>query len=98
MSIICTNCGRTAQMTYHEQLDNCPYCSSESWHIYHLQPGSYPTYNTRLMKAIQGSVPPPRGRCVHTPKGKVVSLGLFRGGVDEDERQHESEEAPAGSG
>ena len=87
MSIVCRACGRFAQMTYFEQLDNCPYCASDGWHIYHLQSGQYPTYNTRLMKAIDTMQPPPRGRCIFTPKGKVVPIGLFKGGREEEEEQ-----------
>ena len=82
--IECQQCGRFAQMTYHEQIETCPYCASDSWHIYHLQAGHMPTHNMRAMKAIKQSPVPPRGRCFLTPRGRMVSLGLLRGGSDDD--------------
>ena len=83
--IICTACGRFAQMTYHEELESCPYCASDSWHIYHLQEGFYPKHNMRAMKAIRSSPMPPRGRCFLTPKGKMLQLGILRGGEEDEE-------------
>jgi hypothetical protein len=83
--IKCQTCGRIAQMTYHEVLENCPYCASESWHIYHLKPGYYPEYNKRMMKLISQASNKPKGRCFVTPKGKIVNLGQLREAyVDED--------------
>ena len=87
--IVCNDCGRFAQMTYHEELDNCPYCASDSWHIYHLQEGHYQKHNIRAMKAIRTAPMPPRGRCFLTPKGKMVQLGVLRGGADDDEAERE---------
>ena len=92
--IRCKGCGRIAQMTYHEEIDNCPYCASDSWHIYHLQPGFYPEYNKRLMKLIQQSPFPPRGRCFVTPRGRFVPLGVLRLAgeqPDQDEKEEGAE-------
>src|SRR3990172_124933 len=82
----CEGCGRTAQMTYQEVLANCPYCASDSWHIFHILPGFMPTHNARAMKEIRESTVPPRGRCILTPKGKMIPIGLLRGGGEEDDK------------
>jgi hypothetical protein len=89
--IKCLACGRMASMTYHEEIDSCPYCASDSWHIYHLQPGFYPEYNKRIMKLIQQSSIPPKGRCFITPKSRIVPLGLLRLPSEEATKLEEGE-------
>ncbi len=74
----CLNCSRAFITSYQEEIPNCPYCSSESHHIYHLRPGFFPTYNKRIMMLLRQQRHNPKGRCFLTPKGFFVPLGGMR--------------------
>ena len=74
----CIACGRVYMTSYQEEIPNCPYCSSESHHIYHLRPGFMPSWNKRFIKLLQQQRHQPKGRVFITPKGFFVPVGGLR--------------------
>ena len=90
--IRCTYCGRIHITSYEEKIKSCPYCASDSHHIYYFRKGFMPTYNKKVMALYKKSHGQPFGACFITPRGYIVPVRSLRFLSQEEKEEAEREE------